>query len=83
VAGVVQVAHGLKAGLHLFQQRLVLIVEFARLRHLAIKALVGERQHAVGHALRPHVATSSLLFRSTKSSQENSVSRVSGAVAVR
>jgi hypothetical protein len=29
------------------------------LRHHRVESFVGEAQHAVGHALRPHVATSS------------------------
>jgi hypothetical protein len=45
LAGVVQLAHRLEAGLDLLQQRPVLVIQFARLGHLAIEALVGKRQH--------------------------------------
>jgi hypothetical protein len=41
-------AHRLEPGFHLGQQRLVLSIEFAWLRHHPIEALVSERQHAIG-----------------------------------
>jgi hypothetical protein len=52
LAGVVQRAHRLEAGLDLFQQRQVLGIQRTGLRHTAVKALVGKGQHAVGHAQR-------------------------------
>jgi len=48
LAGVVQLAHGLEAGLNLLQKRPDLIVQVTRLGHHAVETLVGKAQHAVG-----------------------------------
>ena len=43
-----QLTHAVEPRGHLGQQRLVCLVQCARLRHAAVEALVGEAQHAVG-----------------------------------
>jgi hypothetical protein len=70
LAGVGQLAHRLEPGLDLVQQRPVLSIELVRFGHLAIEALVGKGQHAVGEiAPRGHQLVV-VPWGSTKSSQE-------------
>jgi hypothetical protein len=76
LAGVVQRAHCLEAGLDLGQQGAVLVVELARLGHPAVKAFVGERQHAVGQVPPGRHQLVVVPWGSTKSSQENRRRRV-------